>query len=104
MPTIITSIAGIIVAIWEFFGRKATIAIATTSAFVLMVAAFLVCIKLLIVKAVALLVVPAVVQTAFFYFVPSNWTFLISLIMSAQTCKMAFNYALYKLRMINDAH
>lgn len=104
MSGIFTSIAGVLVAIWEFFGRKATIAIATTSTFVLMVASLLACIKLLIAKAVALLVVPAVLQTAFFWFVPSNWTFLLSLILSAQTCKMAFNYALYKLRMINEAH
>ena len=104
MPTILTSIAGVLIAIWEFFGRKAVVAIATTSTFVLMVVAFLVCIKMLIAKAMALLVIPSLLSISFFWFVPSNWTFLLSLILSAQTCKMSFNYALYKLRMLNDAH
>lgn len=96
-------IAGVLVAIWDFFGRKATVAIASTSAMVLCVIAFLACIKLLIAKVTTVLILPTFISTAFFWFVPSNWAFLISLILSAQTCKMAFNFALYKIRMINDA-
>lgn len=107
MLKLLTLIGGALVSIggWAAasISRKAVVAFSVISAFVAVTAAFLVCMKIIITGLVALIVMPAWVASWLGMFIPSNYAGMISLIMSAKTCKAAYNLAVEKVRMIGQS-
>ncbi len=80
--------------------RKAILVFSVITAFVAVVTAFLVCMKLIIVGVVGMLVLPDWFSSWFGMFVPSNYSGVIASIMSAKTCKAAYNLAKEKIALI----
>jgi len=95
-----TSLAGFAAA---SITRKAVVVFSVITAFVAVTAAFLVCIKIIVTGLIALLVMPVWIQSWVGMFIPSNYAGVISLIMSAKTCKAAYNLAVEKVKMIGQS-
>lgn len=108
MLKLLTLIAGFIATAVSFFiailSRKAIIVLAVITAFMALVVAFLACMKIIIGGIVALIVMPAWLATAIGFFVPSNYAGVLSLIMSAKTCKAAYNLAKEKIALIGQSN
>ena len=94
---------GIGAAIWAFIGRKAAVGIASVAAVVMMTVAFLICIKSIITNVAAIATVPLWLESVIWWFVPSNWVALCSSILAAKTCRVAFEMAREKIKMLNEA-
>lgn len=104
---LLASIGAIFTAISGYFAasisRKAVVAFSVVTAFVAVTAAFLVCIKIIVTGLLALVVMPVWLASWLGMFVPSNYGGVIALIMSAKTCKAAYNLAVEKVRMIGQS-
>lgn len=98
--SLFTSVAGYAAA---SISRKAIIVFSVITAFVAVTAAFLVCMKIIITGLVAMIAMPAWLASWIGMFVPSNYAGVISLIMSAKTCKAAYNLAVEKVKMIGQS-
>lgn len=83
--------------------RKAIVVFAVITAFVALIVAFLACMKIIIAGLVALIVMPAWVASWIGMFIPSNYTGVIASIMSAKTCKAAYNLAVEKVKLIGQS-
>lgn len=99
--TTIASIGGFAAA---SISRKAVIAFSVVTAFVAVVVAFLACMKIIITGIAALMVIPTWLVSWIGMFIPSNYAGVISLIMSAKTCKAAYNLAKEKIALIGQSN
>ncbi|MDD5272672.1 MAG: hypothetical protein PHU14_08140 [Methylovulum sp.] len=85
-------------------GRKAIVVAAVVTAFLAVTVAFLVCINLIIASIVSVIAVPAWLTAFFGMFVPSNYSGVLSLILSAKTCRAAYDLAIAKVKMIGNSN
>jgi len=83
--------------------RKAVVAFSVVSAFVVVVAAFLACMKIIIAGVISLSVFPVWIQSWIGMFIPSNYGGVIASVMAAKTCKAAYNLAVEKVKMIGQS-
>lgn len=83
--------------------RKAVVVFSVIVAFVAVVAAMLACMKLIIATVVAWAVMPVWLQSWVGMFIPSNYGGVIASIMSAKTCKAAYNLAVDKIKLIGQS-
>lgn len=88
----------------KLFLRKYTVYTATVLAFVAATAAFIVCIKQIILTVVALIVMPAWVVKAFLFFIPSNFIAVTAGIFSGKLCKSVYMIVDNKLKLANNAN
>lgn len=86
-----------------FFTRKIAVAGASIASFILLTAAFIVCIKQMILIVLALAVLPAWLTMGFGMFIPFNFSVVLSNILAAQSCRWAYDKAMDKIRLINAA-
>jgi len=86
-----------------FFGRKLFMVTSSIASFIFLTAAFIVCIKYLLTTLLALAVMPAWVSVAVGTFIPHNFSAILASIMSAQSCRWAYDKALDKIKLINSA-
>lgn len=86
-----------------FFTRKIAVASSMVAAFVLLSAAFIVCIKHMIGIVLALAIMPTWVSGAVGMFIPFNFSVVLANILSAQSCRWAYDKAMEKIRLINSA-
>lgn len=84
--------------------RKAIIVFSVITAFVAVTVAFVACMKIIIGGLVAMIVMPAWLASWLGMFIPSNYVGVISLIMSAKTCKAAYNIAVEKIKMVGQSN
>lgn len=84
--------------------RKAVVVAGVVTAFVAVTVAFLVCINLIISTIAGMIAVPAWLQSFFGMFVPSNYSGVLSLILSAKTCRAAYDLAVAKVKMIGNSN
>lgn len=97
---IITSLGGWLIA---FFTRKIAVATAVLASFVFITAAFIVCIKTMVLYVLTLAVIPAWIVNSLAMFVPFNFFVILSNILGAQSCRYAYDKAMDKIRIINSA-
>lgn len=86
-----------------FFTRKMTVAASTIASFIFILAAFVVCIKQIVLYVIALAVIPSWILTGIGMFLPLNFTVVLSSILSAQSCRWAFDKAIEKVKFLNNA-
>jgi hypothetical protein len=86
-----------------FFGRKILVAMTSISTFLLLTAAFIVCIKTLLVTVFGALAMPTWFAMWFGMFVPSNFSVVFSAILASKSCRWAYDLALDKLKLLNSA-
>lgn len=107
MLKLLTLVGGLFASVGGYaaasLSRKAIVVFSVITAFVAVTAAFLVCMKIIITGLVSMLVMPAWIASLLGMFVPSNYAGVISLIMSAKTCKAAYNLAVEKVKMIGQS-
>lgn len=87
----------------SFFTRKIMVVGITISSFLMLTAAFLVCIKKMVTIVLALAVMPAWITSAVGMFLPYNLAIILANILSAQSCRWAYDKAIDKIKMINGA-
>lgn len=86
-----------------FITRKIVTVTTTISAFIFLTVAFVACIKQIVLTVIALAAIPAWLVSGVSMFVPINFTFIVSSIWSAQSCRWAFDIAREKIAMMNNA-
>ncbi len=107
MFKLLTLVGGVFGSIAAWFtatlSRKAVVAFSVVTAFVSVTAAFLVCMKILITGLIALVAMPVWLESWIGVFIPSNYAGILSMIMSAKTCRAAYDLAVEKVRMIGQS-
>lgn len=86
-----------------FVTRKIAVVTATLASFVLLTAAFVVCIKTMITYVMTLAVIPPVFASAIGMFIPFNFSIVLSQILASQSCRWAYDKAIEKIALINNA-
>lgn len=86
-----------------FFTRKVLVAGMTIGTFILLTAAFIVCIKTMVTYVLGLAVLPAWLSMGFGMFIPADFSLVLSQILAAQSCRWAYDKAIDKIRLINSA-
>lgn len=87
----------------NFFTRKIRTVVTTVAGFVLLTGAFVVCITKLIAICTAFLTISPFMAFALGIFLPYNFKIVLSSIMSAKSCRWAYDKAIEKLKMVNSA-
>lgn len=85
------------------FGRKYTVAIASTLAFIAATLTMIFFLKTLIVTIIATASAPVWFIQFLAWIIPTNWIALFSTIMSGRICRAAYDSALYKIALVNQA-
>lgn len=88
----------------QFFTRKASVLAVTVASFLMLTAAFLVCIKQMVLYVLTLAALPTWISTAVGMFMPYNFAIILANILAAQSCRWAYDKALDKIRLINSAN
>jgi hypothetical protein len=83
-------------------GRKLAVAGASVVAMMALTLAFVVCIGQMISYIQTLLIFPPFL-ISIGWFIPSNFTFCISTLLSARTCRAAYDLMIAKVHLINNA-
>lgn len=86
-----------------FIGRKWGTVAATMAMFVFLTTAFIVCINLLLSQLLSLLSPPEAIATALGMFMPSDFTAVLSTIISSKICRAAYDLAMDKAKMYASA-
>lgn len=90
------SLTAIISAVIALLGRKWATAASAIGLFVVMTAAMIACINTILAAAVAFLVMPGWLASAVGMFVPSGFAACVGAIVSAKTCRAAYDLAMAK--------
>ena len=96
----LTELVGLLIG---FFGRKTITATATIAAFIAMTIAMMVCMREFETTLSALLTPPTWIVQSLGYFWPVHATLIFSTLLSARSCRAAYDYAVEKYKMINQA-
>lgn len=84
-------------------GRKWGTVASTLALFAFLTAAFIACINMLLSQLLTLLNPPAAVAAAIGMFFPSNFSAVLSVIVSSKICRAAYDLAMDKARMYASA-
>ncbi len=87
----------------QFFTRKIAVVTTTIAGYILLAAAFIVCIKQMILVVMALAVLPPWVTNGVGVFIPFNFSLVLSNILAAKSCRLAFEMAREKIKLLNNA-
>jgi hypothetical protein len=99
-----TGIPAIIAGVISFIARKLGTATATIAAFVLLTAALVASINAIVTTLMALAVVPSWISYSLGLFVPADFGAVLSAIVSARICRVAYDLSMLKVKAINDAN
>lgn len=88
----------------SFMTRKVMVAVAVVAQFILITAAFVVCIKQMVAYVLTLAILPTWVAGGLGMFIPFNFSIVLSNILAAQSCRWAYDKAIEKVKLINGAH
>lgn len=103
--TVLTSgIPAIISAVIAFIARKAGTAAATVASFIFLTAAFIACINTILQTLLVILTPPTWIANSLGLFIPANFTAVLSAIVSARICSVAYDLAMLKVKAINNAN
>jgi len=104
---LLTLVGGILSSLGAWFAasvsRKAVVVFSVITAFVAVVAAFLVCMKIIVGALVAALVMPDWIVSWLGMFIPSNYSGVLASILSAKTCRAAYDLARDKIALIGQS-
>lgn len=94
-----------VLAAWaiQFLTRKIVVVGITIAAFLLLTSVFLAVIKAIVLSVLALAILPSWVVSSVGLFLPFNFAFVLSMIISAQSVRWAYDKAMDKIQMINTA-
>lgn len=87
----------------SFITRKLVVLGITVSTFLLLTGAFLICIRYMIETVLGLAIMPSWISLAVGMFMPFNFVFVLSNILSAEACRWAYDKAIEKVQLINSA-
>lgn len=87
----------------QFFTKKIALAVSVIAAYGLLLAAFIVCIKSAITTVLSLAIMPTWIASGIGMFLPFNFVAVFSHILSAKSCRYAFDVAREKIKLLNNA-
>lgn len=93
----------IVAALLAFLTRKFGTATATIASFIILTAAFIACINIILQTVLGLIQIPSWIANSVGLFIPVNFTACLSAIMSARICRVAYDMAFDKIKLINSA-
>jgi len=106
MPFILAFLASFVTTVmsWalNFFSKKARIVATTLAGYILIVAAFILCIKQAVTFVLALAILPSWIATGIGMFLPYNFATVLASILGARSCRYAYDIAVSKLKMVNS--
>jgi len=95
--------SGIVAWLVSFISRKVVTLGVTISAFLFITLAFIACIQYLTSTLLSLAAMPDWISKGFGLFVPFNFAFILSTILSSFSCRWAYDKAIDKIKLINNA-
>lgn len=98
-----TGIPAMLAGILAFIARKWGTTTAAISLFIFLTGAFIACINMILAQALAALAMPPVVANALGMFIPSDFSAVLALIVSAKTCRAAYDLAIAKVKVFAGA-
>jgi len=104
IAVLVGGIPAIIAAFLAFLTRKVGVAGATIASFILLTTAMIACINSILQSVLAILVMPPWIATGVGMFMPGIFTTCLAAIISAKTCRVAYNIAMWKIQAINNAN
>lgn len=99
---IISGFGALFASLLAMFGRKATVAVASAAAVLAVTSMFILSVNGLVV-AVAAVVPPGWISNAIGMFIPADFGVCIGSIVSAHVCRAAYDLAMLKIKMVNEA-
>ena len=99
-----TTLPALFSALFAFYARKYTTAIAGLLAFASMLAIFISCINVILQSVISLLAFPSWLLSAVGMFIPSNFAVVLAAIVSGKICRAAFDYGVKKTDLIVKAN
>jgi hypothetical protein len=107
MLKLITMLAGgftgVISSFIALVGRKAGTAAASITAFVIITSGFIACINSILNSVLTIITMPGWIANAIGIFIPSDFSAVIAGVVSSRICRAAYELAMLKLEMINNA-
>lgn len=103
IAVLLNGIPAIIAAIVSFITRKVGTAAGSITLFILMTGAFVACINSIMQSVLAVISLPLWVSNGVGMFMPANWAACISAVVSSKICRVAYDMALLKIKLVNNA-
>lgn len=100
---IISGFGALFASLLAMFGRKATVAVASVTAILAVTAAFIVCVNSIF-GFVAGLMPPGWIANFIGMFIPVDFGLCTGSILSAYTCRAAYDLAMLKIKIMNSAN
>jgi hypothetical protein len=102
--TLLTSgIPAIVAAIVSFIVRKVGTAAGAIALYIAVTAAFIACINSILQSVLAILSMPVWVSNAIGMFMPADFAAVMAAVVSSRICRAAYDMAVMKNKIINDA-
>jgi hypothetical protein len=98
-----SGIPAIIGGLIALLGRKLGTATASVAAFVVMTAAFIACINSILQSVLSILTVPPWIAGSVGMFIPADFSAVLAAVVSSRICRVAYDLAIDKVRIINGA-
>lgn len=99
----VAGIPAVVGSILAFMARKWGTAVASIALVVSLTVAMIVCINSILQTVLAALAFPGWLLTAVGMFIPANFAAVLGAIIAAKTCRAAFDLALLKTKLFNNA-
>lgn len=99
-----TTIPALFSAFFAFYARKYTTAVAGLLAFSAMLVIFVSCINVILQSVLSLIVIPEWLLIPVGMFIPSNFTVILSAMVSGRICRAAWNYGQKKTDLVVKAN
>lgn len=100
---VISGFGALFASLLAMFGRKATVAVASAAAVLGITTLFILSVNGLVV-AVAGAAPPGWISNAIGMFIPADFGLCIGSIVSAYTCRAAYDLVMLKIKMVNEAN
>lgn len=103
ITVLVTGIPAIIGAILAFITRKVGTATMAIASFVVMTAAFIAAINSIIQSVLGLVSAPGWILNSVGMFMPADFSAVLAAVVSARICRAAYDMAVEKIKLVNNA-
>ncbi|WP_041741760.1 DUF5455 family protein [Collimonas fungivorans] len=100
---LLSGIPAIIAAIISMIGRKLGTAAASIASFVIITAGLIACINVILQNVLALIAIPPFIANSVGLFIPADWVACVTAVVSSRICRAAYDMALMKIKLVNNA-
>ncbi|MFJ2989655.1 DUF5455 family protein [Collimonas sp. NPDC087041] len=100
---LVSAIPAIIAAIISMIGRKLGTAGASIASFVVVTAALIAGINTILQGVLSYVAIPPFIANSVGLFIPTDWVACVTAVVTSRICRAAYDMAVQKIKLINDA-